>query len=358
VSLPGYDPNQFVEGIDPESYRQLLGSPDRPLFNRALTGQYPPGSTIKPFLGLAGLGHNVEQASKTVYCPGWYSLKGSSHRYRDWKKNGHGRMDLTDAIVQSCDVFFYELAYDIGIDRMSRFLMEFGFGRPTGIDLRGEAEGLVPSSEWKRRARNQPWYPGETLITGIGQGFILSTPLQLAAATATIGMRGLHFTPSVVRSVQDQGREPQLRRVEAKVADVVAGSSEHWQKVIDAMVAVVHSPRGTANRVGIGSTYRFAGKTGTAQVFTVGQDEKYDAKDLDKKLHDHGLFIAFAPPDHPRIALAVIVENAGGGSRTAAPIARIVMDHYLRRSRPQEKSLLLTSVTPPDPSASFVGPRP
>jgi len=345
VSLPAYDPNLFVDGIDAASYRALLRSPDRPLFNRAMSGQYPPGSTVKPFIGLAGLEREIDKARSSVWCPGWYSLKGSSRKFRDWKKYGHGRVNLKSAIVQSCDVYFYELANALGIDRMHDFMAEIGFGHRTGIDLLGESEGLMPSREWKRRTRNRPWYPGETLITGIGQGFILATPLQLASATATLAMRGLQLRPSVGMLLHepDSGKSTPLAATAAR--SVAQGDLGNWETIVDAMVGVVHDARGTARRIGVGAPYSIAGKTGTAQIVGVAQDEEYDAEKIEKKLRDHALFIAFAPADQPRIAVAVVVENGGSGSRTAAPIARKVMDQYLRRTLEdgEDDGFLLTS---------------
>ena len=330
VSMPGYDPNAFVDGIDRKSYRALLNSPARPLFNRALSGHYPPGSTVKPFVGLAGLELDLAMSRKHIWCPGWYSLKGHSHRYRDWKKHGHGRVDLADAIVQSCDVYFYELALNLGIDRMHNFMVDVGFGRTTGIDLTGESDGLMPSREWKREARHQPWYPGETLITGIGQGFFLTTPLQLASATATLSMRGLRLQPAVGLAAQDPMTGEATILSTAQAVAVPLSDVSNWERIVTTMKDVVHGPRGTARRIGVDSAYKIAGKTGTAQVFGVGQDEEYNAEELEKKLLDHSLFVAFAPVHEPRIAVAVIVENGGSGSRTAAPIARKVLDHYLR----------------------------
>ena len=329
ASSPGVDPNLFASGIDVETYRALQRSPDRPLFNRAVNGQYPPGSTIKPFVGLAGLERGIGHARGKTWCPGWFTLPGRKHRYRDWKKYGHGRIGLHDAIVQSCDVYFYELALATGIDRMHEYLSSFGFGERTGIKLGGESRGLVPSRTWKRNARGEPWFPGETLITGIGQGYVLATPLQLATATAAIAMRGVRLRPRLV----DRAVDPASGDVEEFEPETIASirlvEASNWERIIEAMTGVVHGPRGTARRINEDISYRMAGKTGTAQVFTVRQNEEYDARKLDKKLHDHGLFIAFAPVERPRIAVAVVVENGGSGSGAAAPLARTVIDAYL-----------------------------
>ena len=329
ASMPGFDPNLFAGGIEAPAYRALLRSPARPLFNRAVSGQYPPGSTIKPFVGLAGLERSVGHARGESRCHGWFQLPDSTHRYRDWKKHGHGRVGLHDAIVQSCDVYFYELALALGIDRMHEYLADFGFGQRTGIRLGGESAGLMPSRTWKRRTRNQPWFPGETLITGIGQGFVLATPLQLASATAGIAMRGMRQRPRLADRVVDPA-SGDVEEIEPEtIAAVRPHEAPNWQRIIEAMTAVVHGPRGTARRIGAGLTYRIAGKTGTSQVFTVAQDEEYNAEEIDKKLRDHGLFIAFAPVERPRIAVSVIVENGGSGSKAAAPVARAVIEAYL-----------------------------
>ena len=334
ASSPGIDPNLFASGIDPETYRALQRSPDRPLFNRAVNGQYPPGSTIKPFVGLAGLERGIGHAQGKSWCPGWFSLPGRKHRYRDWKKHGHGRIGLHDAIVQSCDVYFYELALALGIDRMHGYLSSFGFGERTGIDLKGESRGLAPSRAWKRDARDQPWFPGETLITGIGQGYMLATPLQLASATATIATRGVRMRPRVAdRAVEPVSGDAEEFETKA-AAPVRLLEAVNWERIVEAMAGVVHGPRGTARRINEDISYRMAGKTGTAQVFTVRQNEEYDARKLDKKLHDHGLFIAFAPVEQPRIAVAVVVENGGSGSGAAAPLARLVIDTYLDDAPP------------------------
>jgi penicillin-binding protein 2 len=329
VSMPIFDPNLFVNGISYNDYNALRDSSKRPLFNRALSGQYPPGSTSKPFYALAGLEASVTTVEKDVYCIGYYKLPNEPRRYRDWKKQGHGHMDLNNAITQSCDVYFYDLAYRMGIDRMSAFLAHFGFGVKTGVDSTSERNGLLPSREWKRRAEGMPWFPGETLITGIGQGALLVTPLQLANSTAAFSIKGKRFQPHLVKSVE---KVPEYNLVE--IANRVAGryelqSETNWQHVHDAMVNVVHGLRGTARRISKGMEYRAAGKTGTAQVFGVAQDEEYDEETVIEKLRDHALFISYAPADDPQIAVAVIVENGGHGSSVAAPIARRIMDAYL-----------------------------
>ena len=333
VSNPGFDPNLFVEGITYSDYQALQESEDKPLFNRALKGQYPPGSTVKPFIALAGLETGTVGPEQKKYCPGFYRLPGHKHRYRDWKKQGHGPVNLRDAITQSCDVYFYDLAYQLGIDRLHDSLSEFGFGTRTGVDIAGERGGLMPSREWKRRSRNQPWYPGETLITGIGQGYFLTTPLQLAHATATLATGGLRITPRVVQSVRavDQEEPTPLEPVSSLL--LAQQDPTNWDRVVEAMVQVIEGARGTAKRIR-NSNYRIAGKTGTSQVFTVKQDEKYDEEEVDEKLRDHALFIAFAPVEDPRIAVAVIVENGGHGGSVAAPIAGSIMQYHLEGKKP------------------------
>lgn len=326
VSKPGFDPNPFVFGISQKAYKALNTSPDRPLFNRALRGQYPPGSTIKPFVGLAGLHNSVITPGRTKYCPGFYRLPNVRHRYRDWKKWGHGSVDLTKAIVQSCDVYFYDLAHTLGINRMHDFLQQFGFGKKSGIDIVGEKAGLLPSREWKRKNRNQAWFPGETLIAGIGQGYTQATVLQLARATAILANRGLMVHPHVVGETKTfDGTVPWQQPAQERIP-LRAGNLD---SVIRAMISVVHSARGTARRIGQDISYQIAGKTGTAQVFTVKQTETYQAHRVAKKLRDHALFIAFAPAEHPRLAVAVIVENGGHGGSVAAPIAAQIIAQYL-----------------------------
>ncbi len=331
VSTPSYDPNLFVTGINARTFNELQNSPDRPLFNRALNGQYPPGSTIKPLIGLAGLEGGRVRINTTTFCPGWFSLEGDSHRYRDWREHGHGTTDLEKAIVESCDVYFYDLARTLGIDRMHDYLTQFNLGRATGIDLRNESPGLMPSREWKRSARRQPWYPGETLITGIGQGYMLATPLQLAQSTAVLANHGHGHAPRLVRSIESP-ENGALEPVDPlPLAPVEVVDPDNWRDVVESMRKTVHTLRGTAFAISRGANYTIAGKTGTAQVFGIGQDERYIKEEVAERLRDHALFISFAPVDKPRIAVAVIVENAGSGSAAAAPVARKVMDHYLGR---------------------------
>ena len=330
VSMPTYDPNLFVNGIDTDTYKALRDDDDQPLFNRALRGQYPPGSTLKPFVGLGGLEQGITTEHAHTYCPGFYQLPGKDRRYRDWKRSGHGTVDLENAIAQSCDVYFYDLALSMGIDRLHDYLAQFGFGTRTDIDISGELPGLLPSREWKRATRNQPWFPGETLITGIGQGFVLTTPVQLASATATLSEYGRRMKPHIVASTQ-LSDDPSLTPVSNDpVLYIPIEEREHWHAVIEAMHQVVQGRHGTARKVGSDAPYEFAGKTGTAQVFGLKQEEKYDAAKLEEKLRDHSLFIAFAPLDKPKIAVAVIVENGGSGSAVAAPIARTILDAYLK----------------------------
>ena len=329
VSKPAYDPNLFVNGIDSKTYTALREDDKQPLFNRALRGQYPPGSTLKPFVALGGLEEGITSKHAHTYCPGFYRLPGKARKYRDWKRGGHGSVDLTDAIAQSCDVYFYDLALSMGIDRLHDYLSKFGFGERSGIDISGELPGLMPSRQWKRAARNLPWFPGETLIAGIGQGFVLTTPLQLASATATLARYGNHKKPHVVASTQIYGDIELTPLPVAPEPDIPIEDRQHWNDVIHGMHEVVQGKRGTARKVGKDATYQFAGKTGTAQVFGLKEEEKYDAEKLAEKLRDHSLFIAFAPLDKPRIALAVVVEHGGSGSAVAAPIARIILDQYL-----------------------------
>ena len=333
VSAPSFDPNLFAVGMTTSQYRVLQDDPDRPLFNRAMRGAYPPGSTIKPMLALAALETGATNLTRKTLCRGFFQLPGNEHRYRDWKPEGHGPVDLHDAIAQSCDVYFYEISGDIGIDAMHDYLTRFGLGSPTGIDSGGEHAGLVPSRAWKRAnfsdRDNQRWYHGETVIASIGQGYMLATPLQLASAAGALATRGKRYRPHMVAAVED-ALTGERRLVEPeRLADVEISNAFYWDNVIGAMRDVMQGPRGTARAVGTGAPYEMAGKSGTAQVVSIGQDEEYDDAELEERQRDHALFIAFAPVDDPRIAVALIVENGESGSGVAAPIARAIMDAHL-----------------------------
>ncbi|OYY47716.1 MAG: penicillin-binding protein 2 [Gallionellales bacterium 35-53-114] len=327
VSKPGYDPNLFVDGIDTETWDALNNSLDVPLNNRALRGQYPPGSTIKPFMAIAGLDTGKRTPSYTISDPGYFTLPGNRHQYRDWKVGGHGRVDMFKSIVISCDTYYYGLATDMGIDGVHDYMEKFGFGKKTGLDMEGESAGLLPSQDWKRRRFNQIWYPGDTVSVGIGQGYTLVTPLQLAYATAILANNGVGYRPHLVK-LSSSSTDPSAEPPKPPVDIDIHLKSEYLDLVKKAMIAVT-LPGGTAAWAGSGASYQFAGKTGTAQVIGIKQGEKYVEKDVHERHRDHAWFIAFAPADKPRIALAVLAENAGHGGSIAAPIARKVIDYYL-----------------------------
>ncbi len=322
VSAPDFDANLFVTGISGTAYKELRDSPDMPLFNRSLQGTYPPGSTMKPFFALAGLAYGVVTPDTRVFDPGWYQLPNDERFYRDWRKEGHGSVDIKQAIAQSCDVYFYDLAHKLTIDRLHDFTAQFGFGAPAGIDNTHENGGILPSREWKRKAKKTAWFPGETLSAGIGQGYMSATPLQLAVATAAIASRGVRYEPRLVQSIDDQP-------LPTAAVQTIKLAPELWDIVIDGMQEVVHGERGTAKVMGKTLTYHMAGKTGTAQVVGYAQGIKYDASQVAIRQRDHALFIAFAPVENPQIAIAVLVENGEHGASAAAPIARKVIDAYL-----------------------------
>ncbi len=342
ASTPTYDPNPFVNGIDSDSYQALRDNPDKPLVNRALNGKYSPGSTIKAFLGLAALEFNQ---TNPIVCPGWYSLPGDTHRFRCWKKAGHGHVDLHTAVVQSCDVFFYRLAVALGPERIKDFLSTFGFGAKTGIDLPGESEGLLPSPEWKK-ARGLPWYPGETVVMGIGQGQLLVTPLQLATAMASIANHGIGMQPHLLQAIEDPKTHNVTPFIPVTDFTLKLNDPRHLETTIKNLTDVVNGEGGTARGIGWNAPYKIAGKTGTAQVKSIGQGESYNEKTTAENLRDHALFIAFAPVEDPRIAIAVIVENGGHGGSTAAPIARKLMDLYLLGENPGGKPVVAPVVAP------------
>lgn len=337
VSKPGFDPNLFVDGIDPVTWKELNESPERPMVNRVLRGIYPPGSTIKPFMAMAGLELGLRKPADTINDPGYFSLPRSSHQYRDWKKGGHGTVDLRRSIAQSCDVYYYRLANDMGIDRMHDYLAQFGLGEKTGIDLEGESAGLLPSRDWKQRRFKQVWYPGETVIAGIGQGFHLTTPLQLAVATAMLANGGKRIEPRLVQAVRDPLTRVWLTQPVAAKKQLMFAPG-NLEAVREGMMAVMR-PGGTASAAAAGAAYTIAGKTGTAQVVAIKQGARYDASSLSRQYRDHALFIAYAPAENPTIAIAVMVENGGHGGSTAAPIARAVLDYYLTGKRPGNMNL-------------------
>jgi penicillin-binding protein 2 len=326
VSNPSFDANLFVEGISHSAYSVLRDSLDTPLLNRAVQGQYPPGSTVKPLLALGGLSRDFITTETTVRDPGWYRIPGDDRRYRDWtlrvRGGGHAeQVDMRMAIAESCDTYYYDLAFRMGIDTMEEVLAPFGLGRPTGVDTTGEQRGILPSTQWKREAMGEAWFPGETLSAGIGQGYMLATPLQLAQATMVLANRGSSFVPAIVHRVGEL-------TVGGVPREPVKMETEDWQAVIAGMVDVVHSQRGTAASISRGITYQMASKTGTSQVIGIAQDAIYEEDKVSERNRNHGLFIAFAPEDKPRIVVAVLAEN-GGGSSAATPIARRVIDAWL-----------------------------
>jgi penicillin-binding protein 2 len=332
ASVPGFDPNGFVRGLSVAQYNVLRDNIDIPLLNRALRGAYPPGSTVKPLYALAAQKYGIFTATQPEYCSGVFTLPGSIHQYRDDKK--HGFLDMRAAIARSCDVYFYRVAERLGIDRMADFMQTFGYGALTGIDIPGEKAGLYASPEWKRRAfkrqADQVWFPGETISMGIGQGAITVTPLQQAHFAAEIAERGqVIATPRLVSAIRTAGSTTIVPRNPRLMKPINIATSEQWDVVYDGMVAVVSQPGGTAYASGVGARYKFAGKTGTAQVFTIKQNESTRAKIVEERRRDHAWFIAYAPADDPKIAVAVLVENGGFGASAAAPIARKVLDAYL-----------------------------
>jgi penicillin-binding protein 2 len=324
VSQPSFDPNLFVTGISFKAYAELRDSIDRPLFNRVLRGLYPPGSTIKPAVAIAGLDSGVINAASRVFDPGFYQLPNYDHKYRNWNRTGDGWVDLDTAIMRSNDTYFYDLAHKLGIDRLGDYMARFGIGQKVSLDMFEESPGLMPSREWKRATRRQAWFPGETLILGIGQGYMQATPLQLAQATALIANKGKWNRPRLARTIEGV---PPLD--ENPMADIVLRNSSDWSKVTHGMEQVMQGARGTARKAAIGAQYRIAGKSGTAQVVAIRQGEKYDRTKLLERHRDHALFVGFAPADNPRIVVSVMVENGESGSGVAAPVVRQVMDAWL-----------------------------
>ena len=328
ASVPGFDANLFVTGIGVEAYRSLSSSVDKPLFNRALRGQYPPGSTLKPMLAIAALDSNAVTRDKTIWDPGYYQLNSGGRRWRDWKRGGHGWVDLKSAVAQSCDIYFYEAAVTMGVDTMHKYLSDFGFGEDATLDVAGALSGLLPSSDWKRAIHSEPWYPGDSVNLGIGQGFMLATPLQLATATSVIANRGHWAEPRLLKDIKgDQSIDEVLPT--GTHQSIELENPDDWEFVVEPMAEAMHGSKGTARGAARGAPYRMAGKTGTAQVFSLAEDEEYDEEEIRERLRDHALFVGFAPVEDPKIAVAVIVENGGSGSGTAAPVARAMFDAWL-----------------------------
>lgn len=327
VSMPTFDPNLFVDGIDFDNWNSLNNSLDKPLINRPLRGVYPPGSTFKPFAALAGLENGKRQPPFSINDAGYFMLPNSSHRYRDWKPGGHGNVDMRRAITVSCDTFFYGLAMELGIERLSNFVRHFGLGQKSGVDISGEISGLLPTPEWKMRRFKQPWYMGETVIAGIGQGYTLVTPMQLAQATAILANKGIAVRPHLVAAITD-AKTGATSLTKAIVNEKIPLDEKNLEIVKLGMIDVT-LPGGTAASIGANAGYSIAAKTGTAQVVGIKQNEKYNEKNINERHRDHALFIAYAPAEEPKIALAVIVENGGHGGSAAGPIARKVMDYYL-----------------------------
>jgi penicillin-binding protein 2 len=338
VSAPSYDPNLFVSGISQKNYNQLINSPDRPMFDRAIRGQYPPGSTVKPLFGLIGLHNDTITMDYTINDPGYFFMEGIERPWRDHnsKRGGHGTgVDLAEAIIESCDVYFYKMSVKTGIDLLSSYGEIFGLGNTTGIDLPGERPGIMPSRNWKQQARQQVWFNGDTINVSIGQGFMLATPLQLAVMSARIASRGKMIKPTLVQSINSTP-------VATQVSDIpdLEINSDYWDYIHKAMRDVVHSPKGTAKGISAGLDYEIAGKTGTAQVISIDAEDEYDSSKIDKSKWDHALFVAFAPMDDPQIAIGLIVENGEHGSSAAAPIARQVIDTYMQTQPPRDTQLI------------------
>ena len=336
VSKPAYDPNLFVSGISQKAYNEILDTPGRPLFNRALNGGYEPGSTLKPFVGLAGLELGLVTPETRVFSNGKFYIQGYDRPYRDWKAMGHGWVDIRSALEQSVNTYFYQLAMDMGIDRMHDYLAQFGFGSVTGIDVPGEGKGLLPSRQWKRATREEPWYPGETVIAGIGQGFNVVTPLQLANAVSALVNGGTRYAPRLLYAAKPAGLAKAIRVSAPVELQIPVRDPQSWQTILEGMDLVVNGSRGTARGVAVDAHFRTGGKTGTAQVYQLAAGKKADQSEIAEHLRDHAWFIAFAPVEAPRIAIAVVVEHGGGGSTAAAPVARLTLDAWLDQELERE----------------------
>ncbi|NBI12757.1 penicillin-binding protein 2 [[Haemophilus] felis] len=333
VSTPSYDNNLFVDGISAPEYKRLLNDPKRPLYSRVTQGAYPPASTVKPFIAVAALNEAVITPTMSIFDPGYWVLPNTTKRFRDWKKSGHGHTDLNKAIVESSDTYFYQTAFNLGIDRLSASMKQFGFGLSTGIDIVEETPGIMPSREWKQKRYKKPWVQGDTISVGIGQGYWTATPLQVAKATSVLVNNGKVYTPHLMKSIvgatKEDYQDPFLYE------HIEVNRASYWDVAKKGMFNVIHSANGTGRKAFAGANYLAAGKSGTAQVFSLGENQVYDAAGLKKELHDHAWFTAYAPYDNPKMVVSVILENAGGGSSNAAPVVREIMDYYLNQRLPQ-----------------------
>ena len=345
VSAPSYDPNLFVTGISQTQYTELLESRDRPLINRVTQGRYPPASTIKPQMALLALNEKVITEKTKVWDPGWWVVPTSERRFRDWKRWGHGLVDVFHAIEQSCDTFFYDTAYKLGIDRINPFMGLFGFGEYSGLDIAEETKATMPSREWKRARFNQPWYDGDTISIGIGQGYWTVTPIQLTKATAVLATRGDNIVPHILQSLTSAGKTvtPSYKVTKA----VQLQSQRYWDVALQAMQGVTSKKRGTAFKAFGDATYTVAGKSGTAQVINMKEDEIYDADKINERHRDNAMFVAFAPFESPEVVVTVVLENAGGGSTNGAPMARSLFDEYFKKKAEKAQSAELAKPTEP-----------
>lgn len=351
-SNPSYNPNYFVSGISQALYSEIVNSKDKPMLNRVTQGQYPPASTVKPQLALLGLHNKLITPETTIWDPGYWRIPNVDvqRRFRDWKPHGHGHVDLSLSIKQSCDIYYYDLAYRLGIDEISQFGHQFGFGNYTGIDLREESKAIMPSRQWKRERFRQPWYKGDTISIGIGQGYWTATPIQLAMATSALVNRGTVVQPRIVTGISAQGVYQQTQpRIRQPIDDI---KDEHWDVVLKAMYDTVNADNGTARSAFADAVYSSAGKTGTAQVISLGEDEEYEAEKIAERHRDNAMYIGFAPYEEPSIVIVVAVENAGGGASNAAPIARELLDLYFALGIPSKREVApLIEYTPPVPEA-------
>lgn len=337
VSSPSYDNNLFVGGISSADYKNLLEDENRPLYSRATQGAYPPASTVKPFIAVAALTEGIVTQSTSIFDPGYWVLPNTTKRFRDWKKSGHGNTDLQKAIVESSDTYFYQVSYKLGIDKLSDWMKRFGFGMPTGIDIKEETAAIMPDRQWKQKRYKKTWVMGDTIPVGIGQGYWTATPLQLAKATAILVNNGQVNTPHLMKEMHGSSLEPYKDPL--LYEDIKTPSESDWLAAKRGMYGVIHSAGGTGRKAFVGATYEAAGKSGTAQVFSLKEGQQYDASNLKKYLHDHAWFIGYAPYRNPKMVVSIILENAGGGGSNAAPVVRKIMDYYLTERLPQIESI-------------------